>query len=228
MRGMFRYVAAFGLMAALSAPVLAQPGGGGGRGFGPGGGGLGLLMAPGVQEELKLAEEQVAKIREAGATLREKFAADFEALRDASQEERREKMQAISKKMSEESTKLLADVLNADQQKRLKQITLQARGIEAFADEEVQKALKVTEEQRTKLAELASEVQAKRREIMQGAQGDFQAAMQEMRAAQSAALEKAKALLSGDQKKSWSDLIGAPFEIRFGGPGGGRRGGNAN
>ena len=75
--------------------------------------------------------------------------------------------------MSAESDKALADVLKPEQTKRYKQISIQARGVDAFADEEVQKALKITEEQKTKLGELATELQAKRREIMQNAQGDF-------------------------------------------------------
>jgi Spy/CpxP family protein refolding chaperone len=215
MRGMIRFAAAMGLAAALAAPAHAQQGGGrGGMGMM---GGFGMLMMPQVQEELKLEEAQVGKVRELGESMREKFSADFEELRDAAPEERREKMQALGRKMTSEGDKALADILKPEQQKRYKQITVQVRGVEAFADEEVQKALKITDEQKAKLGTLASELQAKMTEIRENAQGDFQAAMQDIRAARTAAMDKVKGMLTDEQKSAWTELVGAPFEMRFGG-----------
>jgi Spy/CpxP family protein refolding chaperone len=213
MRGMIRFAAAFGLAAALAAPTFAQQGGG--RGMGMGMGGVGMLMMPQVQEELKLEEGQIDKVRTLAEGMREKYSADFEEIRNAAPEERREKMQALTKKMTADGEKSLADVLKPEQTKRFKQISVQVRGVEAFADEEVQKALKITDEQKTKLGELATELNAKRREIMQNAQGDFQGAMQEFRAAQTAAMDKVKGMLSDEQKTAWTDLIGSPFEMQL-------------
>src|SRR5262249_20391143 len=123
-------VAALAVLVALAGTAVAQrqfPFGG----FG-GGGAAFLLRNPDVQQELKLSDEQITKpkdvLQTVGATFKEKFA----ALKDTPQEDRPAKMQEIMKAMSAEMDKTLKDVLNADQQKRLKQLELQQRGAEAF------------------------------------------------------------------------------------------------
>src|SRR5437762_12802682 len=52
------------------------------------------------------------------------------------------------KKVPDAVWKALGDVLDADQQKRLRQIFLQQRGPNAFMDAKVQKELKLTDQQK--------------------------------------------------------------------------------
>src|SRR5690349_14206661 len=89
-------------------------------GFGGGGFGMGstfLLGQKSVQQDLKLSEDQVKKLKDLSDKQRE----SFQGLRDLSQEERRTKMQELAKA----NEKAVGEVLDAKQQKRLKQITLQ-------------------------------------------------------------------------------------------------------
>jgi Spy/CpxP family protein refolding chaperone len=187
-------------------------------GFG-GGGAAFLLMNPDVQTELKLSEEQIAKSKELGQKVRDKFKDKFAELKDAPQEQRREKFQEIMKAMTAESDKLLKDVLNADQQKRLKQLELQQRGADAFADAEVEKTLALTDAQKDKIKTLREDAGKEMREIFQNAQGNFQEALTKMQTLRKETLEKTTATLTDAQKTKWKELTGTPFEFKFRRPG---------
>jgi Spy/CpxP family protein refolding chaperone len=184
---------------------------------GPGGGGpLQLLQNEGVQKELKMSEDQVKKVQEVGKEIREKHQDDFAKLQELDQSERQAKFQELMKSINEESTKALAGVLKPEQEKRLKQISRQAQGAQAFMDPEVQKALKITDEQKDKIKTITTDAGKEMREIFQNAGGDFQEAGKKMQALRKETLEKVTGLLTDEQKKSWKEMTGAPFELQFG------------
>src|SRR5581483_9214652 len=142
---------------AVAGTVAAQPPGGGrgGRGgFGGGmfGGGPMLLANEGVQKELKLTDDQKTKVKEFTdaqmAKMREAFTGG---------QPDREKMQEMRKEMQEKGDKFVKDTLNADQQKRFKQIELQRDGLRAFQNADVQTALKLNDDQKEKLKGLGEE-----------------------------------------------------------------------
>jgi Spy/CpxP family protein refolding chaperone len=127
-----------GMSLLLAGPALAQRGQGRG-GFGGGFGGPGFLFQnPGVQKELKLSDNQIKKITDANQSVRDKYKDEFEALAKLEGDERREKGQELRKKMTDETNKTLAEILKPEQNKRLKEITLQQEGARAFNDPEVQ------------------------------------------------------------------------------------------
>jgi hypothetical protein len=205
MRTLGRLVCALGLGLVLTTPAFAQ------RGFGGGFGGAGLLTNEGVQKELKLDEDQIAKAREASAAIREKFSGDFQNIQGLSQDERRELMA----KVNAETRKSLADILKPEQQKRFDQIQLQVRGVDAFSTEDVQTKLKLTSEQKDKLQSLVEDARQQSMEAFQSAGDDRQGAMTKVQGIRRDAMTKASALLTPDQKKTWEELTGAPFEFRF-------------
>jgi Spy/CpxP family protein refolding chaperone len=208
-----------GLLAMLAATAMAQGqgqrGGPGGRG-GMGMGGPMILGAQAVQEELKLTEEQKGKVQEMVEGLREEMMGLREKMADVAQEERFAKMREFMEETNAKARKELTSLLKPEQMKRFEQVELQARGLQAFADAKVQEALKVTAEQKEKLEGLMTEVNEKRRTIMEDAQGDFQAAMGKFRELQNSTREKVMAMMTEDQKKSWKDMTGEPFEMPMG------------
>ena len=156
MRATCKILLVLGLTALLTSPTLAQgqrKGGGFGRG-GFGGPGM-LLNNKGVQKELKLTDEQAKKVTDALREVNDKHRDDFAGLQDLQGDERREKAQEIMKKVNEEQTKAISEVLSADQVKRLNQIELQVSGPRAFSQEKVQKELKLTDDQKTKIHDSA-------------------------------------------------------------------------
>ena len=201
------------IVAMAVSPALAQqrqrqrPGGGFG-GFG--GGTVFLLTQKSVQDELKLSEKQVAQVKE----LQEKQRGSFQGLRDLSQEERQKKM----REQAEATQKAVAGILKPEQLKRVKQIALQQQGARAVATEEVAKALKITDEQKTKILE----IQTKSREEMRGL-GRGEEARTKIQELMKATNEKVMGVLTAEQKKTLKELQGKPFDLskierpRFGG-----------
>ena len=153
-----------------------QRGGGfpGGGGRGPGGGidKLTLASAKPIQEELKLGEDELFFV----AQLNEDFRADSRELysgidwRSLSEEDRKTKFEEVGKKRAalvKESEKGLAELLTEKQVKRLDEIALQLMGIRALANEDVQKKLKVTSDQKTKIDDTMKAADDDRRKMFE-------------------------------------------------------------
>ncbi len=195
--------------AANGQPPFGGPGG-------PFGGGRVMLLAnQSVQKELKLSDEQIQKVKETNENVRKKHQDDFNALRDLDDQERREKGQQIFKAIGEETEKALEGVLKPEQEKRLKQITLQQRGSQAFTEEEVQKELKLTDDQKDKVKTLNEDLGGDIRDTFQNSQGNFQEAGKKVATLRKETLDKVVALLTDDQKKTWKEMTGDPFEVKF-------------
>ncbi|MFN4259994.1 MAG: hypothetical protein ACK4RK_11930 [Gemmataceae bacterium] len=123
------------------------------------------------------------------------------------------------KKYQELVQKALADSLTPDQLKRIKQIQLQQRGLQAFQDAEVQKELNLSEEQKTKISDAIDASTKATRDLFQerpANREDFAKKMQDIR---KEATDKIQGALTDEQKKTWKDLVGEPFESRFARPG---------
>jgi len=210
MRPFGKMVLTLGVLALMASPAWAQ----GRGGFGGGGGGAFILMAPNVQKDLKLTEEQVGKVRDVIREIGEKHRDDYAALRDASSEERVAKMATLNKSINEEVKKALA--LSDDQAKRYDQISLQARGVQAFADPTVAAKLKLTDDQKSKIREIAESGRGARGAFNKDASEEERAeARKKMVAAQRENQAKVQALLSDDQKKAWKELTGEMIEIQI-------------
>jgi Spy/CpxP family protein refolding chaperone len=202
MKRVMQITLAAAVAAMAVSPVLAQQRQ---RGFG-GFGGMGTLLLLGqksVQEELKLSDEQVKKVTE----LQEKQRESFQGLRDLSQEERRTKMQEITKTQNE----ALAKILKPEQLKRAKQIALQQQmrfGLGfVLNNEEVAKALKITDEQRDKIREIQRSAFEEMRDLGRDEEGRKK--REEIR---NATNEKVNGVLTAEQKTKLKELQGEPFK----------------
>ncbi len=227
---MFKKMAIVTLLAgALAALAVTQPPGGGrraqgGRPPGPfrgapmmfGGGGpmmmLGLLNNPQVRQELELTEKQSTKLQQLVNQLREKFRGLGLQLRDLSPEEQAKRLETIKAEVEKE----LEKVLNEQQLKRFKQISLQVQGYGALAQTDVAKEVGLTEGQLKQVREILRESAEKRNAILrQGATGKPQARFQEMLKIRQWVNEQIEKLLTEQQKNKWKELIGEPFKLEL-------------
>lgn len=232
------------LTMASAAWAQGQGGRGGRGGFGGfGGGGAGastLLRSEQVQKELKITDEQKGKLD----ALREEARGGggggrggFQNLQNASDEER-EKIVAEMRKRAEERDKKAEAVLNPEQTKRLKEISLQVReqvGESGIADPEIGKELKLTDDQKASVKTIQDESRKQMQGLRGQGGGDREERMKKMTEIRKATNEEYLAILTDDQKAQFAAMKGAKFEIDLaslfqGGPGGrgGRRGGNNN
>lgn len=233
--------AAVALSAAIGVSALAQPpaagaGGGGrqGRGGGQRGQGFGqtsvvTVPAAALAGPLKLTDDQKTKI----AASQDKFTKDRTALMAPDANGQRPNFQEIGPKVQELTAATQKDieaVLTEDQKKMLPAVlkdfqALQGAGIPAG----VVGDLKLTADQKTKIAEIAkasqAEIAAKRQELQGGDRAAMQQALADLRKAQT---DKIQAVLTDKQKTTLADYIKAHPQRGFGGGAGGNRrpGGN--
>ncbi len=161
-----------------------------------GGGPSGLVNNKAVQEDLKVSEEQVTKLKDWSESFKKKAA---EIRKDKGVEfgkggfgkiddEMRKKMDEANTEISKVAYKELGDVLKKEQVDRLKQISIQQQGTAAFTNAEVVDALKLT---------------AAQKDSVKGITGDLQKEY----------LGKIEELLDDSQKKTWADLKGSAFDL---------------
>ncbi|HEY2155551.1 MAG TPA: Spy/CpxP family protein refolding chaperone [Isosphaeraceae bacterium] len=205
MRTFGKLMLAFGACALMAAPAWAQ----GGGGFGMGGGGAMLLSNKSVQKELKVSDEQAEKLNTLATDTMAKNRERFQGFQDLSPEERQSKMREAQAELH----KGLDGVLKPEQVVRFKQVEIQVAGFNAFGTPRVQEALKLTDEQKTKVREISDEARGAM-PSREDFQSDREAAMKKRAEISKGATEKVTALLTEDQKKSWKDLTGEPFDYK--------------
>jgi hypothetical protein len=176
-----------------------------------------LIGNESVQKELKLDDQQIGKAKEFADKAREKMTEVREQLQGLEGDERRTKMQEIQKEMNASAMKAFGEFLKPEQVTRLKQISYHQQGARAIYDPEVATKLNLTDAQKT-------DIQAIVTESMEGMRGLFTqdmseeeraAAMKKMAELRKETLDKAAAKLNDEQQKTWKELIGAPFEVKY-------------
>ncbi|MBM3981540.1 MAG: hypothetical protein FJ304_14925 [Planctomycetes bacterium] len=140
----------FGLAVVLATGMVgivsAQPGGGFGfGGFGGNDTTALVLTNKALQEELKITDTQKEKLKEATAKQTEATKKIFEGMKDkfVGAKGDKDKLKEMMEDMQKEQAKITADMrkaidaeLTSDQKKRLKQISVQALGLNVFKDPE--------------------------------------------------------------------------------------------
>lgn len=194
------------VLALAVSPVVAQQQGRGLVGL------HGLVGNKSVQEELKLNDDQKAKVTE----LTKKAQSDMEEkTKDLTGADRRTKMPAIMKELNDSTSKSLAGILKEEQLKRLKQIQLQREGVRAFANEQVQKALKFSDAQTREVKEILDAAQKQIQEDTKDIPRDDAAKRRQVtQKINREAREKVMGKLSDDQKTQWKEMTGEPFQVR--------------
>lgn len=189
--------------------------------------------------ELKLSEEQKAKLKEASEPIFEKGMELFKAYpfgKELTKEEEKERDEKRAK-LSEERKKAVEGALKPEQAKRLSQINYQMMGVRAFTNKDVAAALKITNDQMERISGILEEYNKDVGEItragfQRGQQGNreemqkrFAENQKKMAALGKEAEEKVNEKLTDEQKKAWKEMQGEKFDTTklfqipgFGGP----------
>ncbi len=184
-----------------------------------------MLRTEQVQKELKLTDEQNSQIDDLAIQLQSDALELFSSMQDLSDEERKTELPNLMKKFGEKGKELQAKVdgfLNAEQNARMKELSLQQRDAEALGDEDVISALKLTDDQKKKLRDVQEEAARQVEEALKpllgggggGDLGDIKTKMEKMRKELS---EKALAVLTSEQKAKFEKMKGPKFDFPQGG-----------
>jgi hypothetical protein len=112
----------------------------------------------------------------------------------------------------------LAKEMDEDQLKRLKEIDLQQRGYQAFADPTVQKALKMEDPQREEVKKILAEGDKEIQELIKDYKGgvDLQGVKDKINASRKDTRDRVMSVLSNEQKRIYQEMLGDEFKIDFG------------
>ena len=176
-----------------------------------------------VQKELGVVGDAAVKLNEISDKYREaagreftRQGIDYSALSDLPALERAAEMRKISEKTTEVNRKLSAQfqpeldaLLSPQQVERLKQIQLQAAGIEVWLEPQTAQELELSDEQQTKLTALRAEYNRK----VQLLDGDFQQRFARTRELNAERDRLAIDVLSESQQAKLKGLQGATFDV---------------
>jgi hypothetical protein len=167
-----------------------------------------------VLDELKVSDEQREKLMQYIMEQIMETGPFLDSLAETGPE-REKKLNEHRKNALEKLAKHLKEVLQPDQLKRLRQVTLQQEGGFALGQDEVQKDLKVSQEQLKKFTaivlELQKNVESRVKEAQSGGKPEeIRPKIEQLRKDHAKKLE---AVLTDAQKKQWSELLGPPFEL---------------
>lgn len=212
------------LLFIAAGPTLAQ--GRRGGGFGRGGPGM-LMMMPEVRAELKLDAAQAELVTALQEEMRTKAQAAFQDFQSLSPEERQKRFAAFSAEYNKE----IAKILDPKQMARLKQLEIQRDGNRALGRPEVADQLKLTADQRSRIAAaLQSEREAMRAAFQGFGNGggngmsdtDREAARAKFQEVRTGTDTKLSQVLTDAQKQQFKSMQGAAFTFPqrrgFGGP----------
>jgi hypothetical protein len=176
-----------------------------------------MLQDQDAVKEMKLTNDQLTKAKAVSRQVREKHKGDLAKLKDVPKEAYPQKLRDLEKTVAEQTIKGLAGTLKPDQLKRFKQLELQNRGLIALSDPEVEKTLKLTDDQKGKIKTMYDAIIQERFVLFKDAQNDatkIREVFRKAAAKDKEGLEKASALLNDDQKKVWKELMGELFEFK--------------
>lgn len=168
---------------------------------------LGLVYRPEVQVELRLTKEQKTRLQQPGQEELRKICDFFRGLRSVPKSEWTKR----SSEFCAAQQQKLAGVLNASQQKRLRQIAHQQEGLFAVVRPEVARELQLAPEQSQRVQAILKEFgESYRRLVRNGPKEEVAKRLGEL---QQQAADKLAGLLTGEQRERWTMLTGEPFSL---------------
>jgi len=215
---------------AQTAPEKSEPRGPEAAEGGPwigGMGGIGILRSEGVQDELKLTNQQKTRVEEFLNRVRTELRARVDRLRDVSDEERRKQAEELEEQLKKEAPERalkirreIESILQPDQLKRFRQIELRREGPWTLLRPDVVEALALTDAQKEQIDQISRETQQKMRDVFREArQSEKMTVHYEQARRLGAKVEQARRegqknaakVLSREQLEKLVELMGEPL-----------------
>ena len=192
---------------------------------GPGGaiGGFHLIAMPAIQQELGLSESQVEKSKTVAQRMNSRFEQDMGKLRGLNDDQKMKRVVTLADPHYQQGMDELSGFLKPDQLDRFDQILFQQRGPMAILEPRIVETLQITNEQAQKVAQLVAQAENEQNQVVKSEEKGSKNAMVKVEAVAADANAKVYDILSPEQKRKWSRIVGKPFRPDLGG---GNAGGN--
>jgi hypothetical protein len=176
-----------------------------------------ILLAPSVQKELKLTEEQKTKVYSFAKTASQRSRELMQAMAFGGGGANPQAVMEAGMQIRQETDREIGQILEAKQKERFDQIVLQNEGPLAVARPEIAAKLKLNENQQEYVRGVMIEM---RRELMmtmrQGAAtGQFSPSQMREVSAQlrKEAVKEISTIIDRKQQKTFNSMLGAPFDL---------------
>lgn len=176
-----------------------------------------LLANDGVKKDIKLTDKQDNKVRKIVREVVDKYEPEFRKA-----EGDREKLKLgldSTQETRERLNKALPDILSPKQLKRLDQIQIQVNGIASFKRPDVQKKLKLTDEQKAEIRKIGDGLKQDVAEVLKDASTaplrKGLGAIVKVKELKNTATQKAIGKLTSAQKQTWQEMTGEKFEFKL-------------
>jgi hypothetical protein len=173
-----------------------------------------IVLREKVLDELKATDEQKEKLMEYMMEQIMETGPFLDSLKDGGPD-REKKLEEHRKMARAKLAKRVKDVLGAEQLTRLRQVTLQQEGGFALGQDDVQKELKISQEQIKKFEAVIQALQKSVVPLMKEAQagGNAEEIRPKIEKLRKDHGKKLEAVLSDAQQKQWKEMLGPPFEL---------------
>ncbi|HYV35722.1 MAG TPA: hypothetical protein VE988_08465 [Gemmataceae bacterium] len=171
------------------------------------------FAAPEASKRLNLSNEQKAQLNKAYAEKFTAYSNGLKALGSLSEQERAQKIFALSAMMKTELSQSAQAILKPEQLQRYQQLQLQHQGIQAFNDPTVQAKLNLNAEQFQKLEALRLEQNKTLLGIQAQMATDPTAAANQFQAFTKQSNEQINSILNAQQRQVWLQLTGDPYNF---------------
>jgi hypothetical protein len=173
-----------------------------------------VFLAP-VQEDLKLSAEQKQHLQELMRGAQQGVQQFMQTIASLPPEEREKKHQEFRQEANKAIGQVLGELLNPEQQKRLRQIVLQQEGLFSLGNPEVAGELKLSDEQKSKFMAVIQETQKRFEALQRKAQmtGKPEEVQREASAIRKEQEGKIEALLTDAQRQQWKQTLGKPLAL---------------
>jgi hypothetical protein len=167
-----------------------------------------------VLDELKVSDDQKEKLMQHLMEQIMETGPFLDSLAETGPE-REKKLNEHRKNALEKLAKHLKEVLQPDQRKRLRQVTLQQEGGFALGQDDIRKALEITPEQLKKFMAMTHELQTSVERVVKEAQsgGNPEEIRPKIERLRKDHAKKFEAVLTDVQKTQWKEMLGPPFQL---------------
>ncbi|HZL91716.1 MAG TPA: hypothetical protein VFB96_25320 [Pirellulaceae bacterium] len=212
--GLLSFTASTGWSQVQAVPVQPAQGGAAGayRYANPMGKWLSYALYPQIQKEIEIVPEQRSELEQLRNQTMTKMQELYKKLSEVEQDKRMDRYYEDSKALGAETDKAVEKILLPHQRRRLDQILLQMQmrntgygSASALGNEDLTKALGITEEQKERLRQKEQELRA---EIQKKTQEFFKKLNEETR-------EELLSVLTPAQRQKLRDLLGSDFEWQW-------------
>lgn len=167
----------------------------------------------GIRNQLRINEDQFNRLNKVYGEQWNRYNTGISGLNNLEPAQRTQKMQQMSQDFYRGVNDAAKEVLNAEQMSRYNQLYLQHQGWQAFDDPEIQRKLNLTDEQRQKINQLQSDYQTQWGNLNKEFGTDREGAARRYNELRQKNREQMNSLLNEQQRQTWREMTGDPFDF---------------